>query len=144
MSIQERSAILYIYNKYFRPPSPPTNTTSAVLVKAAILKINADFNILKIHKRLSGTTAFRFYCFCCCVASILHYFRLNRLSEAQLSREIRKKESKTFLVFFFPPIMPNKSVARQSLSGSARDHGIWLLAPSHSREQSPPSSFHRV
>lgn len=43
---------------------------------------------------------------------------------------------------FFP--LPNESVAKQSLSGSARDHGIWYQSPFYLCEQPPKSNFHGV
>ncbi len=43
---------------------------------------------------------------------------------------------------FFP--LPNESVAKQLLSGTARDHGIWYQAPSYLCEQSPQSNFQGV
>ncbi len=49
-----------------------------------------------------------------------------------------------FSLFFFPPALPNESVAKQLLSGSAREHGIWYQAPSYLCEQPPRSNFHGV
>lgn len=43
---------------------------------------------------------------------------------------------------FFP--LTSESVAKQLLSGSAREHGIWYQPPSYLCEQSPQSNFHGV
>lgn len=47
-----------------------------------------------------------------------------------------------FFGLFFP--LPSESVAKQLLSGSARELGIWYQAPSYFCEQSPQSNFHGV